>query len=308
MKKVTTIIFILAIMISCSEEKSILTVSSGKIIRLENFKSAYVDARNVDIWLPETYSHKQKYGVLYMHDGQMLYDTTITWNHQEWGVDEVVSKLIEEKTIDPIIVVGIWNNGKKRYPEYFPQKPFEMVPGIVGEENIEEFRKKYGQFLSMQIESDNYLKFIVKELKTYIDRNFSTKTEKENTFVAGSSMGGLISMYAICEYPEVFSGAACISTHWPGVTEIENNPVPQAFFNYLKNNLPDPSTHKIYFDYGTETLDALYEPYQIVVDSIMKEKGFSEKNWMTQKYEGHDHSEISWNKRLDVPAKFLLKK
>ncbi len=308
MKKVTTIIFILAIMISCSEEKSILTVSGGKIIRLENFKSAYVDARNVDIWLPEAYSPKQKYGVLYMHDGQMLYDTTITWNHQEWGVDEVVSKLIEEKTIDPIIVVGIWNNGEKRYPEYFPQKPFEIIPGIVGKENIEEFRKKYGQFLSMQIESDNYLKFIVKELKTYIDRNFSTKTEKENTFVAGSSMGGLISMYAICEYPEVFSGVACISTHWPGVTKIENNPVPQAFFNYLKNNLPDPSTHKIYFDYGTETLDALYEPYQIIVDSIMKEKGFSEENWMTEKYEGHDHSEISWNKRLDVPLKFLLKK
>ena len=67
-------------------------------------------------------------------------------------------------------------------------------------------------------------------------------------------MGGLISMYAICEYPEVFGGAICMSTHWYRNFASENNPIPLAFQNYLKANLPNPKTHKIYFDFGTETL------------------------------------------------------
>ena len=92
--------------------------------------------------------------------------------------------------------------------------------------------------------SDNYLKFIVEELKPFIDSTYSTLIDKENTFIAGSSMGGLISMYAVCEYPNVFGGAACLSTHWPGTFEVENNPIPEIFYNYLTNNLPKPNQNK----------------------------------------------------------------
>jgi hypothetical protein len=121
-------------------------------------------------------------------------------------------------------------------------------------------------------------------------------------------MGGLISMYAICEYPAVFGGAACLSTHWPGIFQVENNPIPNAFYRYLKKNLPNPKNHKIYFDFGTATLDALYEPLQNEVDLIMKQKGFSTKNWITKKFEGENHSEIAWQKRLHIPFEFLLGK
>jgi predicted alpha/beta superfamily hydrolase len=124
----------------------------------------------------------------------------------------------------------------------------------------------------------------------------------------GSSMGGLISMYAICEYPDVFGGAACLSTHWPGTFAVENNPIPDAFINYLKLHLPDPKRHKIYFDYGDQTLDALYPPFQKKVDEVMKAKGFSERNWMTKFFQGENHSERAWHKRLDTPLLFLLKK
>lgn len=156
------------------------------------------------------------------------------------------------------------------------------------------------------ISSDNYLKFMVKELKPFIDSTYSTLTEKEHTFVAGSSMGGLISMYALCEYPDVFQGAACLSTHWPGIFDTINNPIPSKFVAYLDENLPDPKTHKIYFDYGTETLDALYGPFQTMVDSIMVKHNYNQENWKTLKFEGEDHSERAWNKRLDIPLKFLL--
>jgi enterochelin esterase-like enzyme len=121
-------------------------------------------------------------------------------------------------------------------------------------------------------------------------------------------MGGLISMYAICEYPKIFGGAACMSTHWPGIFSMENNPVPDTFISYLKTNLPDPKTHKIYFDYGDQTLDAMYPPLQQKVDEIMKTWGFTNKNWITRYYPGDDHSEKSWNRRLYVPLQFLLNK
>jgi len=148
----------------------------------------------------------------------------------------------------------------------------------------------------------------IAEILPFIDKTYSTRKEKENTFIAGSSMGGLISMYAMCEYPEVFGGAACLSTHWPGTFEIENNPIPNAFINYLKTNLPDSKSHKFYFDFGTGTLDAMYPPLQAKVDEVMQTKGYTNNNWITQKIEGAEHSENAWRVRLHIPFEFLLKK
>ncbi|HQV35848.1 MAG TPA: esterase, partial [Flavobacterium sp.] len=78
--------------------------------------------------------------------------------------------------------------------------------------------------------------------------------------------------------------------------------------NYLKTNLPDSKSHKFYFDYGTETIDAMYPTLQAKVDEILLEKGYSKENWMTQKFEGAEHSENAWRVRLHIPFEFLLKK
>lgn len=284
-------------------------VVSGKIERMENFKSNYVTERNIDVWLPENYSSSKKYNVLYMHDGQMLYDPEMTWNKQAWNVDDVLTKLVTENKIQDLIVVGIWNGGITRHIDYFPQKPFESLTQNQ-QDSIYKASRSNGQsvFNNQKVNSDNYLKFIVKELKPIIDKKYSVYTDAKHTFIAGSSMGGLISMYAICEYPKVFGGAACLSTHWPGIFAVEKNPIPNTFFEYLKKHLPNPKNHKIYFDYGTATLDAMYEPFQLKVDEIMKARGFSSQNWTTQKFEGEEHSEKSWNKRLHIPIEFLLGK
>ena len=155
--------------------------------------------------------------------------------------------------------------------------------------------------------SDNYLRFIVEELKPYIDRTYATYTDQKHTFISGSSMGGLISLYAICEYPSVFGGAACLSTHWTGIYQNNDNPIPDAIISYLKKNLPNPKNHKIYFDYGDKTLDSLYRRWQEKVDVVMKAKGFSTKNWKTQFFAGKDHSEQSWRERFLIPLEFLLR-
>ncbi|MCE2996256.1 MAG: alpha/beta hydrolase [Cyclobacteriaceae bacterium] len=282
--------------------------STGQIHQFENFKSALVAPRTIDVWLPDNYNPKTKYAVLYMHDGKGLYDSSIMWNKQEWKVDEVMGKLQREGKIRDCIVVGVYNSEKTRHPEYFPQKPFESLTKIERDSVTAQLQRVGRTKEEFKPFSDNYLKFLVTELKPFIDQNFSTKKDRANTFIAGSSMGGLISLYAICEYPDVFGGAACLSTHWPGVFSMDNNPVPTAFYSYIHKNLPDPQTHKIYFDYGDQTLDALYPPLQKRVDEIVTSKGYSSKNWMTQFFPGENHSEKAWSKRLDIPFLFLLKK
>jgi hypothetical protein len=87
---------------------------------------------------------------------------------------------------------------------------------------------------------------------------------------------------------------------------MENNPVPDAFFAYLEKNLPDPKHHRIYFDHGTETLDAMYAELQSKVDSIMTRKKYTSNHWMSKSWPGQDHSERAWRSRLSVPLFFLL--
>ena len=278
-------------------------VSSGKIERLEDFHSDFITSRNVDIWLPEGYTQEDKYAVIYMHDGQMLFDKNTGWNGQEWGVDETLSRLIEKNVIRKCIVVGIWNSAT-RWADYFPEKAHNMLTPKF----LQRFADLEYAHYDTLVQSDDYLKFIVEELKPYIDSHYSTHPGRESTFVAGSSMGGLISMYAICEYPDIFGGAACLSTHWVGAKPIENNEMSDAFVTYLKTHLPNPATHKIYFDHGTMGLDQHYEPTQRKVDQLMKKAGYSSENWMTRKFEGADHTENDWNKRFHIPIIFLLGK
>lgn len=274
-------------------------VSCGRLVRWTSFKSKYVDARNVDIWLPEGYSKGEKYPVLYMHDGQMLFDSASTWNHKAWDIDETLCMLNREKETRPCIVVGIWNNGSKRKSEYFPQKSLKYLKG---NQKAEVERFTAGEPLL----ADKYLKFIIKELKPAIDREFSTFADRENTFVGGSSMGGLISMYAMCEYPKVFGGAICMSTHWPVLLTNEPSPFPDALLAYLDKKIPVGKGHKIYFDHGTTGLDANYLPLQSQADKVMATKKYGPKNWTSRVFTGEDHSETDWGKRFYVPALFML--
>jgi enterochelin esterase-like enzyme len=306
MKNLLLILFFLFSLMA--KAQIIPKVTSGTIERIEAFKSEFIDNRMIDIWLPENYTSNKKYAVLYMQDGQMLFDPTTTWNKQAWEVEAVLTKLIQENKIKATIVVGVWNGGKVRHASYFPQKPYENLSKEEKELVTKKLQEKGRTTDAFFPNSDNYLKFIVKELKPYIDKKYSVKTRKEDTFIAGSSMGGLISMYAICEYPEVFGGAICMSTHWPGSFESENNPIPNAFLKYLEANLPNSTDHKIYFDCGDQTLDAMYPEIQKKVDAVMIKKGFSEKNWLTKYFPGKEHSEKSWNERLPIPIEFILKK
>lgn len=283
--------------------------SFGKIIRYDSFNSKFVSKRNVDVWLPQNFTPNETFGVLYMHDGQMLFDSSISWNKQAWMVQNVLHNLQSyNKQLKQVIIVGIHNSGSTRHSDYFPEKPFNKL-SKKQKAYINNILTTKGKTKNTFVpQSNNYLKFIVGELKPFIDSTFNTISNQQNTFICGSSMGGLISMYAICEYPNIFGGAACLSTHWTGIYSIDSNPIPNQFFKYLKKNLPSPKDHKIYFDYGNKTLDSLYPPLQQKVDVIMQKKGYNLKNWKTQFFEGENHSEKAWNKRLHIPLEFILSK
>lgn len=284
-----------------------VNVCSGKIKRHANFSSEYVQKRNVDVWLPEGYSKKNKYAVIYMHDGQMLFDSTNTWNKQEWKVDETLTKLLDANKIQNVIIVGIWNNRQFRHAEYFPEQVFRNIQSKA--EQGGERAHLYSNALSLfqeEILSDEYLKFIVEELKPFIDKKYSTKREANSTFMAGSSMGGMISLYGLCKYPETFGGVACLSTHWPGVLVSEEDIVANEIISYFDQQLPSPGTHKIYMDIGSMTLDSVYEPYQVKINRVMEKRGYDNSTWISKIFEGAEHSERSWGARLDEPMVFLL--
>jgi predicted alpha/beta superfamily hydrolase len=281
-------------------QTEIKSIAHGQLIRHSNFKSNNIAPRNIDVWLPTDYSAHKKYAVLYMQDGQNLFDTT--WctqlrNKMEWQIDENMQALHSTCQMDQCIVIGIWNT-KERRPEYFPQQAFETLHDTLKQQIVADIKGVP--------KSDAYLKFITTELKPFIDSAYSTYTGRKHTFIGGSSMGALVSIYALCQYPKVFGGALCFSTHWVGCPTLRNEQIPKALLNYLQNNLPNAKTHKCYMDRGTVGLDAQYEPWQKQCDNIMQTKGYKNKRYVTITCTGHEHSEKYWSKRFGSAIMFLL--
>ncbi|TQV72083.1 alpha/beta hydrolase [Aliikangiella marina] len=290
----------ISFLLSLTKVSLSMEVSSGSLVTINHFKSAFVPSRPVHIWLPEGYSTSETYSVLYMHDGQMLFDSAVTWNKQDWGADEAAAVLNRSQNMKKFIIVAIENISEIRWQEYFPQKTlkdFQSKPAFT----------KLGIDIN-SLTSDNYLKFLVTELKPYVDKNYSVATDRANTFIAGSSMGGLISLYALLEYPHIFGGAACLSTHWPGRNPTSDYLLTDAILDYVTSNLPSPQVHKLYFDYGDQTLDAYYPPLQQKVDEILKKAGYQRPLWTTKFFPGHAHDENAWKSRFDQPLMFLLAK
>lgn len=279
--------------------------TTGRIERLEPLASRHVAPRPVDVWLPNDYSPVRRYQVLYMHDGQNLFDPRLSYGGKVWHADRAVDRLVRSGQIADTIVVGIWNAGADRYAEYYPQKFLPFAPEAVRREYVEVASN--GRSLA-----DAYLRFIVEELKPAIDRRYATRPGPESTFVAGASMGGLISIYALCEYPQVFGGAAALSTHWVGRPtawgreRVRNAALPLAAMSYLGQQLPPAGRHRVYTDRGDDWLDSLYAPTHRFVAEVLRDRGYSAADAMTPVFDGTGHSEADWALRLEDVLRFVI--
>lgn len=279
----------------------------GRLVHYRDMPSRFVDARNVTVWLPDDYDPKGgPYAVIYMHDGQNVLETATAMGGEEWGMDEMLTKLTSEHAIRPAIVVAI-ATPKGRSREYMPRKVFDGLPA--------ETRQRLTAEQGGTPLSDRYLRFIVEELKPFIDRSYRTAPDRKNTFIIGASMGGLISLYAAAEYPQVFGGAGCLSTHWPlfvmpeayQTGRLDTEAVTTAFERYLRKTLARGPKPRIWFDHGTETLDSNYARYQERIDALLPRIGWAPgRDFMSKTFPGTNHSERSWRERLDQPLLFLL--
>ncbi len=302
LRALLTLVCMVLMPLAMAQTHPLPEVGIGRIERLSPLASRHVDPRPVDVWLPADYSPDKRYNVLYVHDGQMLYDARMAWNGQAWDLHLAVARLAAAGRIADTLIVGVWNNGPWRRSEYFPQKFLPHLPAPVRERLVADGLKGKPQ-------SDAYLRFLVEELKPAIDARYATRPGREHTFVLGSSMGGLISVYAMNEYPQVFGGAAGLSTHWIGAAQA-NVEIPQAALAYLREHLADPASHRLYQDHGTTELDAQYAPAQRLVDVHVRARGYTEQgpqaNFMSRVFEGTGHNERAWAARVDIALLFLM--
>jgi len=254
--------------------------------------------RDVWVWTPPQYKNQPeaRFPVIYMHDGQNLFYKEKSYTQVTWGVVETITKLSDFGFIRPAIVVGI-DNTENRPGDYLPTKPIETPEGKAFIAALE--KESPDVMVKFDYVADEYIKLIVETIKPQIDLDFRTLPNMENTYVIGSSMGGLISLYALVEYPDVFGGAGCLSTAWPTLGQFAAP--------YLRKRLPKAGKHRIYYDHGTRDLDAEYVPYQQEVDEIMRDKGYVHgKDWMTRVAPGAGHHERSWRIRMHIALRFFL--
>lgn len=300
-------------LLELSPETGRVTPTVGTVFSYTDFPSVHVDPRQIDVWLPEGFdaSSQERYAVLYMHDGQNLFDTAWGYGNQSWHVDTALQALIDSGSVRKTILVGVWNT-QWRFQEYYPQAAYDRLASSE-QAHLDKGRGTGG------IRSDAYLSFLTQELKPFIDASYPTYADAPNTFIMGSSMGGLISLYAMSRYPQIFGGSGNVSTHWPVVVDTPSegdtadirwyheNRYASAYFGWLEEHLPNPDTHRIYFDYGTTTLDRFYEPFQMEMDTLLRRKGYEQGAlWITRRFDGAAHSEPSWAQRVHVPLQFLL--
>lgn len=274
---------------------------TAQLVEHTDFPSTHVQSRNLSIYLPAGYDEDgdRSYPVIYAHDGQNLFQPGYSYGGVEWGLDEASARLLAAGDVRPAIIVGIWNTNE-RWQEYAPQKALERVTGDIESEWL-------GSEMP-DLKGDAYLRFIVEELKPFIDATYRTQTDADNTLIMGSSMGGLISLYAVAEYPDTFSRAAAVSIHWPladpgSTVSAQADRVMQA---YLETSSIDPAEHVIWFDRGTETLDASYAPHAAAMEAWFRANGWPEDRAIFREYPGTDHSEGAWAERADEILTFLL--
>lgn len=276
-------------------------VSEGSVDRLRVYSPHMADTVTVDVWMPRQYdaSKSRKFPVIYMHDGQNLFDPEVTWNHQSWEIDSVASLLASDGAICPPVVVGVHSVAETRLGDLMPQKAFENIA------DLDSLAPKNG-FFNPVVRGDAYAAFIVNTLRPLVNSRYNVSHSADSTFVMGSSMGGLMSVYMLCEYPEVFGGAGCLSTHWVGTLDGDTT-FADAMYKYLDDNLPTDNRHLLYFDRGTETIDSHYGSADERMISLCRQKGYKDGVTLdTFVDQGAAHEERFWARRVERPLRFLL--
>lgn len=265
---------------------------------------------SVWVWLPPGYdaARGKRFPVLYMHDGQNLFDRRLTKFDQEWGIDEAVTRMARQGDLRQWIVVGV-QSPRARYRTLFPAKLLPLLSPALRKrvEGLDDGNAKGG------FESAAYLRFLTVTVKRRVDATFRTLPGPMDTAVMGSSMGGLMAFYAMTEHPRVFGQAAAVSMHvaLAGSTDkaIDHaaaaRDVATAFRQYLATAPVRPAINRLYVDHGSGTLDGSYGPYSAALLPVFQRAGWRGASFQFRTYAGAEHNETAWAQRVDIPLAFL---
>lgn len=276
----------------------------GRFVEIPQMTPPGLPAQRLTIWLPPGYDRTaRRYPVLYMHDGHNLFDLAHSNFNKIWAADKAMLQAMRHG-IDAHIIVGIWAPGADRYRQYLPQFAAERAEGALAQGIAQLAAAK-------PILSARYLEWLADELKPWVDRHYRTRSGAVDTAIAGSSMGGLMSCYAIVERPDIYGRAACVSAHWPmifpGPEDASRAAASAIWTQWLAAKLGPANGRRVWMDHGTATLDQYYAPYQAVVDQQFLAAGWQRgSEWRSEVYVGAEHEENAWRDRLLAILIWLL--
>ena len=252
-------------------------MSAGQLRKHERFRSRYLrNQRDLIVYLPPGYSGQpwQRFPVLYMQDGQNLFDSATAFGGVPWNVKETADRLIDRGLVQPLIIVGVYNMGKSRVNEYTPTKAPKLGGGRAG---------RYG-------------KFLVEEVMPFIQKEYRVITGLSSAGIGGSSLGGLVSLYLGLKMPDIFGKIAALS---PSVWWNQ-----RAIHRFAEAAHVQPHS-QIWLDIGTR------ESPRIVPDVEQFRDILLEKGWLLgedlhyERVEGGEHNEAAWAKRVSPFLQFL---
>jgi predicted alpha/beta superfamily hydrolase len=254
-------------------------LSEAKLHRHAQFHSAFLEHdRDVLVWLPPGYDEGSGRGfaVLYMHDGQNLFEPDTAFNKGEhWRVGETAEALIQDGRIEPLIIVGIYNTGEARIDEYTPTGDKKLGGG----------------------HADDYGRMIIDELKPLIDRTYRTRPEAAHTGIAGSSLGALVSLHLGFTHPGVFTRIAALSPSvWWGR---------KAILKTIRESRSKPEL-RLWVDMGTAEGRRGLDDARLLKAALVG-LGFAEgADLHYAEYEGATHSEQAWSERVGPMLEWLF--
>jgi predicted alpha/beta superfamily hydrolase len=253
-------------------------VTPGQLRKYDKFRSKVLrNQRDIVVYVPPDYDQQpeRRYPVLYLHDGQNLFDAATAFNGQDWHVAQTADYAISAGLVEPLIVVGLYNTGKTRLREYTPTS----VPRLGG-----------GR-------ADRYAKFLIEEVKPVVDRDYRTRPEASQTGIGGSSLGGLVSIYLGLKFSGVFGKIAALS--------------PSVWWNQrvilrFAQAAPVEPRPRIWLDIGTREGPRIVDDVEKFRDVLLSKGWQYDRDLHYERVEGAEHNEAAWAARVGPFLQFLF--
>jgi len=281
------------------------TRRQGYRLDFSGILASRLPTQRITIWLPPGYTAGQRaYPVLYMHDGQNLFDAAVSTFNKVWAADQAMLACARAGLTAPHIIVGVWSPGHDRSRQYLPNWIAQNAPDTL--------RHRITAQAQRTILGDAYIAWLSGPLKACVDRSFRTRPGPRHTAMIGSSLGGLISCYALAKQPDTYGRVAALSPHWPVMLPplVDNTQAAlvDLWDQWLQSQLGPPGRRRLWIDRGTEHLEAFYAPYHARATARLHALGWTlGTDFESRIYPASSHNENHWRARLPEVFAWLLR-